>query len=188
MKILVIKSHTRSDSFCNALADKYILGANEANHDVKSIDLSQIELEKYLKYDHLQPHTPPQELQAYRDMICEAEHIVFAFPTWWGTPPALLSVFIEIVFKAPFAFEYTPNGPKPMLTNKSTSIISTMDSPIEKQVEIVGDLARLKITHLAHFCGMQEPTVSYYGSVKKSDENQKDEWLEDAYKLGKNQK
>jgi putative NADPH-quinone reductase len=185
MKILVIKSHTRVDSFCNAIADSYIDGAKDSSHEVKEINLATLELEKYLKYEHLKPHTPVEDLQECRDMISWAEHIVFAFPMWWGTPPALLSVFIEIVFKAPFAFEYTPTGPKGLLDGKSTAIISTMDSPVQKQIEVVGDPARLKIAHLAHFCGMSEPTTTYYSSIKKSDDTQKQEWLKDAYEIGK---
>ena len=33
-KILVIKAHTRKNSFCNALADKYIEGAKDTEQEV----------------------------------------------------------------------------------------------------------------------------------------------------------
>lgn len=40
-----------------------------------------------------------------------AEHIVFFYPTWWGTVPALLKAFFERLFLPGFAFRYREGSP-----------------------------------------------------------------------------
>jgi len=50
-------------------------------------------------------HQPlePDLVAAQRD-IHWAEHVVFVYPTWWGTYPALLKGFLDRVLTPGFAF------------------------------------------------------------------------------------
>jgi Putative NADPH-quinone reductase (modulator of drug activity B) len=54
----------------------------------------------------------PDLLQAW-DMLQWAEHIVWIYPTWWASPPALLKGFIERLFLPGFTFEYQEKSPFP---------------------------------------------------------------------------
>ena len=91
-KILVIKAHTREKSYCNALADKYIKGANVSNNEVEILNLRELPLELFLKFEHSENPELFDELIKAQEMVHRADHIVFVYPTWWATPPALLKV------------------------------------------------------------------------------------------------
>ncbi len=43
--------------------------------------------------------------------ILAADHLVFVYPNWWATFPALLKGFIDRVFLPNFAFKYRENSP-----------------------------------------------------------------------------
>jgi len=50
-KILIIKGHSREDSFCNALVEKYIEGLKTGDVEIKILSVRELELEPWLKYD-----------------------------------------------------------------------------------------------------------------------------------------
>ena len=41
-----------------------------------------------------------------RNEITSAEHIVFIFPLWWGSFPAVMKAFIDRIFTPGFACKY----------------------------------------------------------------------------------
>ena len=43
--------------------------------------------------------------------ILWADHLVFVYPNWWSTVPALLKGLIDRMFVPGFAFKYRENSP-----------------------------------------------------------------------------
>src|SRR5690606_40075839 len=83
MKVAIIVGHPRADSYCAALADRYIQGARDAGAQVHYIRLMDLDFER----DVLTPkpeaqHLEPDVLRA-QEWIRWADHLVFVFPTWW---------------------------------------------------------------------------------------------------------
>jgi len=192
-KILVIKAHTRKDSFCNALAGEYIMGVKEKGHNVKVLDLRNLELEQYLKYEHNENPKLPKNLQNTQKLITWADHLVFTYPTWWATPPALLKLFFEIIFEPGFAFKYKESpGTIPkwdkLLSGKTSRIIVTMDSPPFYMNWIVGDPGGKMMKDIVTFTGMKFIGKHYFGSVKTSTIEKREKWLERIYEVGLNEK
>lgn len=82
--------------------------------------------------------TPPPNQQAFEDdirkaraLILWAEHLVFVYPTWWGTLPALLKGFLDRVLTPDFAFITCEGGTgyQGLLGGRSAQLITTMDTP-----------------------------------------------------------
>jgi len=191
-KILVIKSHTREDSFCNALAEEYLRGAKGKGHEVKVLNLRELGLEKFLKYEHSKYSKLPKDLQNSQRLITWADHLVFVYPTWWATPPALLKVFIEIVFQSGFAYKYKENPHKisweKKLAGKSARLISTMDAPPIFYKLFIGDPGgKMMARGVLSFCGVKPVKKNYFGSVKMSSEEKRKKWLDKTYKIGFNE-
>ncbi|MEI6222688.1 MAG: NAD(P)H-dependent oxidoreductase [bacterium] len=188
-KILVINAHPKADSFCTALADKYTEGAKKSGNEVKTLNLKDLNLEPFLKFEYKDnPILTPDLLQA-RELIAWSDHLVFVYPNWWAMPPALLKVFFEIVFGSGFAFKYkdSKGGPPQwdrLLPNKSSRIIVTMDSPTWYYNWLVGDPGFKMMKTNLQFCGITPVTKNYFGSVKGASDEQRKKWLEEAYAIG----
>lgn len=79
------------------------------------------------------PRNQPIErgIQAALELVAWAAHLVFVFPTWWGTMPALLKGFLDRVVMPGFAFEEREDDPgfTALLTGKSVHLPTTMDTP-----------------------------------------------------------
>ena len=191
-RILVIKAHPKEDSFCNALVDKYIEGVNKSENEFKVITLKDLDLEGFIKYDHKENPTLTADLLEVQKLITWSNHLVFAYPLWWATIPALLKLFIEIVFQSGFAFEYKKNPHRvdwdKKLIGKSARIIMTMDSPPWYYRWIIGDPCGGMMTKgFLNFCGIKPVYKNYFGSVKMSNQKQRNNWLEKIYTIGLNE-
>jgi putative NADPH-quinone reductase len=192
LKILIIKAHPNQNSFCNALGKKYLEGAKKRGHQVKTLDLVELNLEKFIKFTHQDSYNLSKDLLKSQELITWANHLVFIYPTWWAGPPSLLKVFFEMVFHSGFAFKYkkskgfVPKWDK-LLFNKSARIIVTMDSPPFYYKYIAGDPGYKTLKDILNFCGINPVYKNYFGSVKMSSENKRKKWLEKVYNIGLNE-
>ncbi len=191
-KILVIRAHPRKNSFCNALADAYINGAKESGHEIKILDLRELNLEEFIKDEHIESPQLPEDLLETQELITWSDHLVFVYPTWWASPPALLKLFFEIIFISSFAFKHKQSIGNihkwdKLLKNKSARIISTMDSPSWYYKWIVGDPGFKMMRNILNYCGIQPVHKNYFGYVRASSQEQRKKYLEKIYLIGLNE-
>ena len=188
--ILVIKGNPKEKSFGNELVDHYIQGVKKAGHSVECVRIADLQLSQYLYEGFDGKIQLSDELIAIQEKIAKADHLVFAYPIWWGTPPALMKLFIEVVFQPGFAFKYHP--PKgsmvswdKLLVHKSARLLVTMDAPTWYYEWFVGDPGyKMMKTGILNFCGVRPVQKNYFGSVRMSSEKQRKEWLGKSYEIG----
>jgi putative NADPH-quinone reductase len=192
MKILILNCHNRENSFCSALAKAYEDGAISSGHDLKTLNLRDLELEKYLRYGHDKRYEPEGDILKAQELIRCSDHLVFVYPTWWAGLPALLRLFFEMVFSPGFAFKYHDRMGKKivswdkLLKGKTARIISTMDAPPWYYRWIIGDPAgKIMKKGILGFSGISPVKTTYFGSVKLSTESQREVWLKAVRNLGK---
>ncbi|MDA3788930.1 MAG: NAD(P)H-dependent oxidoreductase [Desulfobacula sp.] len=189
-RILVILGHPSLDSFSAALAEKYCDGAKESGNDVKRINIGELNFDPILKYGYSQEQTIESDIKKAQDNIKWANHLVFVYPTWWATPPALFKSFIERTLLPGFAFKYKKSKHivawDRFLTERSARIMSTMDSPPLYYKWIIGDPGYKMMKDILNFCGIKPIAKTYFGSVKMSSEKLRENWLEKSYCIGKN--
>ena len=188
-KILVINANPQVDSLSGAIANEYIEGAISAGGQCKLINLVHFDFDPILKNGYKRKvELEPDLVQAQSD-IKEADHLVFVYPTWWGTFPALLKGFIDRVFLPGFAFKYRENSIlwDKLLTGKSARLIVTMDSPLWYYRFVYGSPGHnaMKKSTLK-FCGVSPVKVTAFGPVKKASEKKIEGWLKKVNKLGVN--
>jgi 1,4-dihydroxy-2-naphthoate polyprenyltransferase len=188
MNVLVIKGHPRADSLSNALAENYIRGAKEAGVMVK--DISVAELSFNLHVVHPTPHLQPLEpdIKKAQELITWAEHLVFVYPTWWGTVPALLKGFLDRVLISGFAFNEIEGGTgyEPLLSGRTAQLITTMDTPkfVYKLIyHSPGHNAMEKAT--LGFCGIRMIRKLSFATVRYSTASTRKNWLQKTYGAGK---
>lgn len=191
-KILIILGHPDTDSLCSFLADRYREGAEESGAEVQQINLGALDFdpvlhEGYKKIQELEP-----DLLRAQELITWADHLVFAYPMWWGSMPAVMKGFIDRVFVPGFGFKF-PSGtsylPEQLLTGKSARLMITLDGPPLAIRLLFGNPAIQSMKGMTlEFCGVKPVRVSQFGSVKRATRARKILWKMQAKELGRAQK
>lgn len=185
-RVLVILGHPSTDSFCAALAERYVETAIGAGQDVRVLHLAALCFDPVLHegYKQIQP-LEPDLLKAQAD-ITWAEHLVLVFPVWWGGVPALLKGFLERILLPGFAFSYRKGKafPEKLLSGRSAYLLVTMDTPpwYYKWVYCMPALHQMRRTTLA-FCGIKPLVTLTFGPILDSTARQRDIWLGQIRKL-----
>ena len=189
MKVLIINGHPRKGSFSEALVEAYAAGATDAGADVSILIVSDLFFNpNVITHSPRNQHHEADILNA-QQQIAAADHLVFIYPTWWGTMPALLKGFIDRVFTPGFAFEEIEGGVsgyQQLLRGKSAQVISTMDTPLLVNRLInksAGNNAIKKAT--LEFCGIRPVEVMNFSPLKKADAAKRATWLDQTARLGK---
>ena len=186
-KILIVQGNPDKNSFCDALAESYKKGALRTNADVKEIHVREIEFNPNLAFGYKKRVELEQGLIESQHLIKWADHLVFVYPTWWGTMPALLKGFIDRVFLPGFGFQYRDDSVwwDKLLKGKSARLIVTMDTPPWYFRLIYGQPGHkaMKKSTLG-FCGIKPVRISSIGPVKHSKKSKRISWLNQVQKLG----
>ena len=187
MNVLIINGHPGKDTFNHALANAFKKGAQKATVSLKTLEVNDMKLRLNMTGFNKEKTIPENILKA-QEMIAWDDHLVWIYPTWWSTMPAMLKAFFEQVFLSGFAFEYKQGTQvvkwDKFLKGKSAQIISTMDSPPWYYRLLVGDPGFKSVKDIMNFCGVKPVKRSYFGSVKVSTEKQRQKWLDKAEQLG----
>jgi len=187
-KILVINGHPNKESFNAALFVSYIKGAQEADAELKQINVIDLPLENYLRHDYASKIEIGPEIKNVQDDITWADHIVIFHPIWWSGMPAILKCFFDIVFLSGFAYRFTSTSPLPikLLKGKTAHIIVTLDTPVFIYRYFFGapGINQLKSRILA-FCGISPTKVTYFSPIRTTTLEKRQEYLNKAYNLGK---
>jgi 1,4-dihydroxy-2-naphthoate polyprenyltransferase len=184
-KVLIIVGHPRRQSLCQALASAYGSGARRAGAQVRELRLAELSFDPNVH--SLDPNVQPLEkgLVQARRLIRWADHIVFVYPTWWGTMPALQKGFLDRVLAPGFAFAETERGFAPLLGGRSAELLTTMDTPRWVYRWIYGAPGHKAMARaILGFCGIEVAGVASFGPIKGSDLEQRQSWLEHAQRRG----
>ncbi len=129
-RILVLLGHPdcRPERFSSALASAYVDAATAAGHEVRRIDLADLDT-PFLAGQWEFESPPPPPIVAVQQDILWAQHVVVLFPLWLGATPAKLKALLEQVFRAGFGLEQSPRGPLPKLKGRSARLVVTMGMP-----------------------------------------------------------
>lgn len=169
--LLVVLGHPNPNSLCGHLAETYVNAAKESGHNVNLLKLSDLKFDYNLYAGHKKDiiQTLEPDLVRSQKLISEAEHLVFVFPSWWASMPALLKAWIDRVFLPGFAFKYRKNSPFPekLLLGKTSRIIVTMDAPgwYYRWFNKSPGVQLLKFGTL-EFCGVSKVKVTTFGEVR----------------------
>lgn len=180
MNILIIMGHPRKESFSAALAEAYQDGAERAQMTVRKLNLADLVFNPNVVKVSPRQQEDEADISLAREWILWADHLVFVYPTWWGTMPALLKGFLDRTFSPGFAFEEVEENQSwdKLLTGKSAQLITTMDTPLWVYRWIYktpGHHAMGQAT--LQFCGIKPVRTLSFSAIKYSSAEQRERWL-----------
>ena len=186
-RILVINGHPRSESLCGALAQAYSEEAKKSGYEVTLLELHRLQFDLSLHVGYKSEQPLEKDLVHAQQLIRAANHLVFVFPSWWASLPALLKGFIDRVFLPGFSFKYRKNSPLPekLMKGKTGRIIITMDAPgwYYKWFNRAPGLNIVKKGTL-EFCGVKPVKYTLMGMVRNAKSERIAGFFATARKIG----
>jgi len=183
--IVVIVGHPDSNSYCASLAENYVKAAAEEGHEVKLFKLGDANFDPILHHGHNQRQELEPDLVTIREAILWASHLVFVYPIWWGSIPALLKGFFDRTFLPGYAFSYRKNSVwwDRLLAGRSAHLIVTMDTPpwYYRWIYKMPGHNQMKITIL-EWCGIKPIKISSFGPLRGSSLEQREKWTQTVIK------
>jgi len=186
-KILIINGHPDKDAFCNMLAKRYTEGAQSSGASCQLIHLHELTFDPVLHFGYNRRTELEPDLLMAQQAIKDADHLVWVYPTWWGTYPALMKGFIDRVFLPKFAFKYRENSPfwDKLLTGKTAHLMVTMDTPPWYYRLVFGSPGHQSMKKgILGFCGIKTVKITTFSPLRGSSEAKRVSWLEKAERLG----
>ncbi len=180
MKVLVILGHPRPDSFAEAMAEAYMDGAGAAGVEVTYLKLYDLEFDIHVTTQKLRKQFSEPDLDYARQCVSEADHLVFVYPTWWATMPALLKGFLDRLLLPGFAFEEKDRNTDwiQLLKGKTAQLITTMDTPIlvyRFLYHAPGTNAMRKGT--LGYCGIKPVRFLGFSPISYTTKDKRQKWL-----------
>jgi len=172
--LLIIVSHPREQSLTMAMSKAYEEASKAAGNNVEVLDLYRCENQQpFFTFEKANNLEQTEEMTYFQDQLSKADEIVFFFPYWWGSMPAILKNYLDWNLSKGFAFTYENGRPKGLLEGKSVKIFTTTGAP-KFIYTITGANRRLKNMfkeQIVNFCGMSLEQCNIYGGVDTSGKN-----------------
>ena len=185
MDVLIIYAHPNHESFNGAIFHQVKKGLEDSGKKAKLIDLYKEGFDPVLKFDSCNKRrdlNKDSEMKKYRNLITQADHVIFIYPIWWYGPPAILKGFIDRVFAKEFAYSYDGNIPKGLLKDKTAWVVYTMDSPKWYVTFFRFNIEWINIKNaVLKFCGFGKVERLMFSGLKGSSQQKRKKWLQHLY-------
>ena len=191
MKVLIVFTHPNANSFNHALLEKVSAGLKSAGHEVKIKDLYKENFDPVLgsnDLSQLQNGNTPSRISTEQSDLTWADSLIFIYPLWWFTPPAMLKGWFDSVLTNGFAFKYGADGATGLLKHKRAQLLITAGSPKTYFDETNSvDLIYRPVTEgTLSFCGIENISHKVYYDLGSLTDEERQAILDGAELLGKN--
>lgn len=187
MKVLIINGHPDKESYNYALALSYKTGALNSGAEVQEINIGELTFNPNLEFGYRKRTELEPDLLKAQESIKWAEHIVWIYPVWWGSVPAMMKGFLDRVLLPGFAFKKREGSVwwDKYLIGKTSRIICTMDQPSWYYRWINGQPSHIAMKkQTMNFIGIKKVRISAIGPLRLSKDEFRQKWLTKVEKLG----
>lgn len=189
MKILIIDGHPDEESYCRALSRAYGDGAKSSSAEVKTIVVADLDFNPNLQFGYRKRTELEPDLLKAQELLKWAEHIVWVYPVWWGSVPAIMKGFLDRVLLPGYAFSKIEGSMVKWdkhLSGRSARLICTMDQPTWYYRWVYGRPSTRAMKNLTmNFIGIKKVKTTLIGPIRLSTDQFRSKWLEKVRRLGK---
>lgn len=185
MRVAIIYSHPKEKSFNHAILKKVeeVLSSREIEY--KIIDLYKENFKAPMDekdFQNIESNNFPQDVLPYQESIKWAELLIFIFPVWWWSYPAILKGFIDRVFLANFAYKFDKNGLNKLLKGKKAIVFMTTGGKEEdyEKNKAKDILIRPLRDGLLGFCGIEDVDFHIFYAVPYVPNEKRVEYLKEV--------
>lgn len=186
--ILLINGHPDKESYNYALSKSYLKGAKDSKAVVKSIHLIDLNFNPNLEYGYRKRTTLEPDLLEAQEKLKWADHIVWVYPVWWGSVPAIMKGFLDRILLPGFAFKKREGSVwwDKYFTGKTSRLICTLDQPPWFYTLINRSPSHYAMKKLTlNFIGIKSVKITTIGPLRLSTVEFRKKWLDKVENLGR---
>src|SRR3989338_898700 len=184
-RIFVLLGHPDEDSFNCTLANEYQSGAEEVGHDVRRVNISDMQFDPVLHHGYRLVQELEPDLISFQENLKWCDHFVIFYPSWWSTMPALLKGLFDRTWLPGFAFHFTSEFSwKKLLKGRSAAMFVTSDTIPFIQRIIFGDTTNELKNGVLWFAGFSPIRVHKFGYLKHTGLARRERIKRKVYSLG----
>lgn len=187
MKISVILAHPDSSSFNHAIAETTVETLKKSGHDVFFHDLYKENFDPLLPSNEIPEHVKlPATIEQHCTEASEVDGFVIVHPNWWGTPPAILSGWVDRIMRPGVAYKFleTDSGegvPVGLLKAQKAIVFNTSNTETEREKKTFLDpLETIWKNCIFDLCGVQEFHRRTFNIIVTSTREQRENWLKEV--------
>jgi putative NADPH-quinone reductase len=187
MKVSLILAHPSPGSFNHAIAGAAAEALRGVGCEVRMHDLYAEKFDPLFTAAELaRDAVLPPEIEAHCREALEADAFVFVHPNWWSQPPAILRGWQDRVLRTGRAYRFVPDGkgggkPEGLLRARAALVITTANTPQEKEVEFLGDPLDVHWRKVVFgLCGVRDVRRLVFSPVIVSTPEQRAAWLDET--------
>jgi len=177
MNALIVYAHPKTGGYCEAILEEAKGVLTSKNVQFELIDLYALNYNPVLLDEEHHTHgnkAISQQTSSFQEMIIKSELIIFIYPVWWGTMPAILKGFFDRTMVNGFGYEYKGKRPIGLLKGKKAIVLMTSGGPALFSKIMTCDRAKKLITKdILSFCGIKAKAYQL-GSARHLDDKEKE--------------
>ena len=187
MKTLIIYAHPNTSGHCPVIVEEVKKQLKLRKEEFEVLDLYKMNYDPIL---HENEHYTSgnrevtKETKEIQDKISNTTTLIFIYPVWWNSMPAMMKGFLDKVFVPRFAFSYEGHLiPRKLLKGKRAAVfITTGSPPILFHTYFGSRAAKIIKRDTLGFFGIKAK-IFYLGNARKFDEG-KQEKIENLVRKG----
>lgn len=169
MRYLLIDGHPASDRLTTDLLDHYAANC-PADANIDRVVIRDLDFDPVLHHGYTQKQPWEPDLRTAAELLDACDHLVIAFPMWWGAEPALVKGFLDRLLLPHFAFRYHDNDDfwDKLLEGRSADALVTMDTPsIFLRFAYGNSIVHRWRKQIFGFCGFKPARFHIFAPVRK---------------------
>ncbi|WP_298466266.1 NAD(P)H-dependent oxidoreductase [uncultured Erythrobacter sp.] len=130
MRVLLLDGHPDEGRYSSSLLDHYKRSL-PSTAQVEYVALRELAFDPNLKHGYKKRTEWEPDIQRLAAQFDDCDHLVVAFPMWWGSEPAMLKGLLDRLFLPGFMFSYRKDSSlwDGHMQGRSADVIATMDTP-----------------------------------------------------------
>lgn len=174
MATLVIYAHPQTDGCSSTVLQEITRNLRLKKEHFEILDLYEMNYDPIL---HAMEHYTvgnklvSEQNKNIQQKIKAMDKIIFIYPDWWSSMPAILKGFIDRVFVKGFAFDYSPKGKIiKLLKQKKVLAFISHGGPGWYHFITGNKASNMMKKNVSAHCGMKAKIINFYSAHKLNEE------------------
>jgi NAD(P)H dehydrogenase (quinone) len=158
MTTLIIFAHPGNEGHNTGILAEVLSSLEKKGEKYELLDLYKMKFDPILKENELYTsgkREMSKEVLEIQQKIRDNKHLIFIYPVWWASMPAIMKGFFDRILTSRFGFVYERGIPKGLLKNKAAVFITSGAANLLSLIFQGGRPAKIISNDILGFCGIK---------------------------------